>query len=77
MATVSKCKKTKQGYLKDGFVVDSSDGDATESSSSTEDEEDDDEDEDDNTNEESVEDSENLVVEDVGSELSEEEYDYN
>ncbi len=77
LATVSKSKKTKQGYLKDGFVVDSSDGDATESSSSTEDEDDDDEDEEDNTNEESVEDNENLVVEDVGSELSEEEYDYN
>jgi hypothetical protein len=77
LATIPKSKKTKQGYLKDGFVVDSSDGDATESSSSTEDEEDDDEDEEDNTNEESVEDSENIAVEDVGSELSEEEYDYN
>jgi hypothetical protein len=71
LAKVSKSKKTKQGYLKDGFIVDSSDGDATESSSSTE--EDDDEEEE----EESIEDSENLTVEDVGSELSEEEYDYN
>ena len=82
LAKVPKSKKTKQGYLKDGFVVDSSDGDATESSSSNEDEEDDDDDDkeeedDDNTNEESVKDSENIVVEDVGSELSEEEYDYN
>jgi hypothetical protein len=75
LAKVPKSKKTKQGYLKDGFVVDSSDGDATESCSSTEDE--DDEDEDDEDNEESVEDSENIAVEDVGSELSEEEYDYN
>jgi hypothetical protein len=71
LAKVPKSKKTKQGYLKDGFVVDSSDGDTTESFSSNEDENEDD------TNEESVEDSENLVVEDVGSELSEEEYDYN
>jgi hypothetical protein len=75
LAKVPKSKKTKQGYLKDGFVVDSSDGDATESSSSTEDENDEDDDEEEE--EESVEDSENIVVEDVGSELSEEEYDYN
>jgi hypothetical protein len=75
LAKVPKSKKTKQGYLKDGFVVDSSDGDATESSNSTEDEneEDDDEEEEDD----SIEDNENLTVEDVGSELSEEEYDYN
>lgn len=75
LAKVPKSKKTKQGYLKDGFVVDSSDGDATESCSSNE--EDEDEDNDDEDNEESVEDSENIAVEDVGSELSEEEYDYN
>jgi len=75
LAKVSKSKKTKQGYLKDGFVVDSSDGDASESSSSTEDE--DEENDDEEEEEESVEDSENIVVEDVGSELSEEEYDYN
>ena len=74
LAKVPKSKKTKQGYLKDGFVVDSSDGDATESCSSNE--EDEDEDDDDEDNEESVEDSENIVVEDVGSELSEEEYEY-
>ena len=75
LAKVPKSKKTKQGYLKDGFVVDSSDGDATESCSSNE--EDEDEDNDDEDNEEIVEDSENIAVEDVGSELSEEEYDYN
>ncbi len=75
LAKVPKSKKTKQGYLKDGFVVDSSDGDATESCSSNEEDEDDDNDDEDN--EESVEDSENIAVEDVGSELSEEEYDYN
>ncbi len=75
LAKVPKSKKTKQGYLKDGFVVDSSDGDATESSNSTEDE--DEEDDDEEEEEDSIEDNENLVVEDVGSELSEEEYDYN
>jgi hypothetical protein len=81
LANVPKDKKTKHGYLKDGFVVDSSDNDeksvsATESSGF----EDDDEDDDDADADAELE--ENLVVEDVdddkgeevGSELSEEEY---
>ena len=62
-------KKTKDGYLKDGFVVDSESGDENEydsddmeDSGETEDTgEDDDEDE--------------LEIEDIGSELSEDEYD--
>ena len=70
LANVPKEKKTKQGYLKDGFVVDSSDTEENISGSSTEDSEED---------EDCVEDShpENDVVnEDIGSELSEESYDY-
>ncbi len=50
LAKLPESKKTKQGYVKDGFVVD------------------------DNSSEE---DNEDIAVEDVGSELSEEEYDYN
>jgi len=60
-------KKTQQGYLKDGFVVDSGDSEHDEDeSSSNEDVADDD----------SSENDEMDVVCDVGSELSEEEYDY-
>ena len=73
LANIPKEKKTKDGYLKDGFVVDSSD---------TEDdfpELSDDEDVDDADNEESSEDEdeEKLIMDDIGSELSEESYDYN
>jgi hypothetical protein len=72
LANVPKEKKTKDGYLKDGFVVDSSD---------TEDdfpELSDDEDVDDADNEESSDDDEEkLIMDDIGSELSEESYDYN
>ena len=71
LANVPKHKKTKNGYLKDGFVVDSSDGDESESASSyeTEDEE---------STEETDEDDKDadVVIEDIGSELSEESYDY-
>ena len=75
LQNVPKSKKTKSGYLKDGFVVDSSD---------TEDEEyadsDEDEDEDDNETEiskdENEEGEEELNLEDVGSELSDDKYDY-
>jgi hypothetical protein len=70
LANVPKEKKTKQGYLKDGFVVDSSETD--ESEYETEDEDADiiggdadDEEEDDEGD---------IIIEDVGSELSEEEY---
>jgi len=61
-------KKTKNGYLKDGFVVDSSDTEENSASDSEEveyeskDEVEDDEDE--------------LVIDDIGSELSAESYDY-
>lgn len=71
LENVPKEKKTKQGYLKDGFVVDSSDA------------EDDDDDEDDadteeyeDENEDDEVDNNDLVLEDIGSELDEEDYDY-
>jgi len=61
-------KKTKQGYLKDGFVVDS---DSDEKDNYGSDDSDGDEDE----TEDSEEQEEVLELEDIGSELSEEEYD--
>ena len=73
LANVPKEKKTKQGYLKDGFVVDSSDTEEN----SEEDTDEDDEDEDDEDDEDEYDsDDDEIVVEDVGSELSEESYDY-
>ena len=72
LANVPKEKKTKQGYLKDGFVVDSSDGDEDQSSSDTEISSDG-ECEDDS---EETEDNDDIVIEDIGSELTEESYDY-
>jgi hypothetical protein len=73
LANVPKEKKTKQGYLKDGFVVDTSDTDENEVSTGSEEEDNDGEE-----TEETVEieyDGE-IVIEDLGSELSEESYDY-
>ena len=71
LVNVPKNKKTKNGYLKDGFVVDSSDADESETASSSETEDDD-------FTEETEEDEKDtdIVVEDIGSELSEESYDY-
>ena len=73
LENVPKEKKTKQGYLKDGFVVDSSDTeneDGDDDCSENEDDEDEDEDDDAAIGEN------DLIVEDIGSELDEEEYDY-
>ena len=74
LANVPKEKKTKHGYLKDGFVVES-DGEE-ESEYETDD--------DSNINESTEDESdildekeEDIVLEDIGSELSEESYDYN
>lgn len=72
LAKVPKEKKTKNGYLKDGFVVDSSD--TEEAFESSECEEDCVWDTEDEEKEEETE--EVLNLEDVGSELSEESYDY-
>jgi hypothetical protein len=71
LANVPKNMKTKKGgYLKDGFVVDSSD---TEEASCSEEEEDVDSEEPTDT---SGEGGEELILEEIGSELSEEAYDY-
>jgi hypothetical protein len=70
---VPASKKTKQGYLKDGFVVES---DGTEEDDD-DDSDDDDEDSGDEDESEEVEDNvvgDELELEDIGSELSEEEY---
>ena len=75
LANVSKEKKTKQGYLKDGFVVDSSDTEEQTPTGSELSENEDEIDEDGSDENENEEDDE-LVIEDVGSELSEESYDY-
>ena len=77
LANIPKEKKTKQGYLKDGFVVDSSDTSEDNSEPASEsDDIDDDEDEDDEDENGSGKDDDDLELEDIGSELSEESYDY-
>jgi hypothetical protein len=64
LENIPKEKKTKHGYLKDGFVVDSSDTeDETPSGSEC------------GENLDGDDDGE-LVIDDIGSELSEESYDY-
>jgi hypothetical protein len=70
---VPKEKKTKQGYLKDGFVVDSSDTEENVSGSGSEEDELNEDEETDETEEDGDDD---IVIEDLGSELSEESYDY-
>jgi hypothetical protein len=68
LENIPKERKTKEGYLKDGFVVDGSDDD-DESEYVTSDGED-------YIDEDIENDSNEIEVEDVGSELSEESYDY-
>jgi len=76
LAKIPKNMKTKKGgYLKDGFVVDSSDAEEEDEESGSNSEEDEDEESGSSTEED--EDKDELVLEDIGSELSEEEYDYN
>lgn len=72
LANVPKEKKTKHGYLKDGFVVDSSD--AEESSEHCSDNTNDNDDVTETSESEDNEDE--LVLDEIGSELSEESYDY-
>jgi hypothetical protein len=67
--SIPASKKTKQGYLKDGFVVDSDSSDEKGDFGS------DDSDGDDGDDDEEEEQEEVLELEDIGSELSEEEYD--
>ena len=68
LANVPKEKKTKQGYLKDGFVVDSSDAEEEDGSDSVDD------DSEESTKDSFEEEGDEIVLEDVGSELSEESY---
>lgn len=70
---VPKEKKTKHGYLKDGFVVDSSDTEDDDFETVGSDEEDD---ENDSNGKDETEVEDDVVLEDIGSELSEESYDY-
>lgn len=71
LENIPKEKKTKHGYLKDGFVVDS---DAEDEEYETEEDESDDNDESDESDEK--EELEGEMIEDFGSELSEDIYDY-
>ena len=73
LANVTKEKKTKQGYLKDGFVVDSSDTEENISGTGSADTE---EEDDDCVCDEETEETDDASVIDLGSELSEEAYDY-
>ena len=74
--TVTKSKKTKAGgYLKDGFVVDDDEnGDDDDDMSDSSDESDDDTGDDGDANDTNADDG--LILEDIGSELSEDNYDY-
>jgi hypothetical protein len=75
LAAIPASKKTKKGgYLKDGFVVDTES--SSENSGSDISDSDEDEEESDLNDTESTSDQEKLIMEDIGSELSEEAYDY-
>lgn len=73
LENIAKEKKTKHGYLKDGFVVDSSD--VEEEEYETDESLYEDADEESNGKDE-TEIEEDILLEDIGSELSEESYDY-
>ena len=70
LENVPKEKKTKSGYLKDGFVIDDSSETCEDESSDYETE--------DESEDKALEEAEDetLIIEDLGSELSEESYDY-
>lgn len=74
LVNIPKEKKTKHGYLKDGFVVDSSDTEEEISTLNTEESEENDIEENEGTDETEIDND--IVIEDLGSELSEESYDY-
>ena len=71
LANIPKEKKTKDGYLKDGFVIDTSDTD-----DNSYEEDDDDTDLLDTPSETEDVEEDDLEFEDAGSELSKESYDY-
>jgi len=73
---IPKEKKTKQGYLKDGFVIDSdgedeSDYDTEDDSFGNESTE-----EDSDIQDSNGKDEQDIILQDIGSELSEDSYDY-
>ena len=70
LANVPKEKKTKEGYLKDGFVVSEEGEEEFEEDETTSNSEID------TTNSEDENDDDEIIIEDIGSELSEESYDY-
>jgi hypothetical protein len=76
LEAIPKENKTKQGYLKDGFVVDS-DGGEEDTEYDTEDDSNLNESTDDESDKHAEKEEEDIVLEDIGSELSEESYDYN
>lgn len=81
LETISKKRKTKDGYLKDGFVVDRGESDDESCGGDGEDCDDDDSDEDsddddDNNNKECDDDDDSAYLTEGSSELSEEEYEY-
>lgn len=69
LVNVPKNMKTKGGYLKDGFIVDSDTEESIEMSVTDDENESSDEPTEENDNE-------SIALEDIGSELSEESYDY-
>jgi hypothetical protein len=76
LANVPKENKTKHGYLKDGFVVDSSDTEEQSPSGTESSDETGDLSEDDSEDVNGDEGDDSLEIDEVGSELSEESYDY-
>jgi hypothetical protein len=70
LANVPKEKKTKEGYLKDGFVVSEEGEEELGEDETTSDSEIN------TTNSEDEDEDDDAVIEDIGSELSEESYDY-
>ena len=75
LANVPKEKKTKQGYLKDGFVIDSG-GDSDEPDTEAFDSNISSDEMSSTENDETGGSDVDLLLEDFGSELEEEEYDY-
>ena len=74
LESLPKEKKTKTGYLKNDFVVDSASD--VEEYYTQSDEETNNDNDDSKTESIEIEEFEDLVIEDIGSELSEESYDY-
>jgi hypothetical protein len=78
IAVIPKSKKTKQsGYLKDGFVVDDDDNDNNDDEDDASFDSESLADDDTETNGHDANGDDGIILEDIGSELSEDEYDYN